>query len=126
MYDVSNSGDYRTMETINSRQKKDIRLIGKFVEVYCTGKHRESEHTPVILPADLGERTLCQECASFLEYAVTKRLKCPLEAEKPTCKHCRIHCYDKLHREKVREIMSYAGRKLMMRGRLDYIWHYFF
>ena len=63
---------------------------------------------------------------SFLEYAITKRLKCPLEAEKPTCKHCRIHCYDKLRREKVREIMSYAGRKLMMRGRLDYLWHYFF
>jgi hypothetical protein len=53
-------------------------------------------------------------------------MNCPLEAEKPTCKHCRIHCYDKTHREKVREIMSYSGRKLMMRGRLDYLWHYFF
>lgn len=114
------------METINSHQKKDIRLIGKFVEVYCTGKHREAEHTCVALPADLGERVVCTECASFLEYAIAKRLKCPLEAEKPTCKHCRIHCYDKLRREKVREIMSYAGRKLMMRGRLDYLWHYFF
>lgn len=114
------------METITKQQKKDIRLIGKFVEVYCSGKHPGSEHTCVALPADLGERVVCPECASFLEYAVTKRLKCPLEAEKPTCKHCRIHCYDKLRREKVREVMSYAGRKLMMRGRIDYIWHYFF
>ena len=114
------------MEAMNREQKKDIRLIGKFVEVYCAGKHHAAERVTITLPADLGERSICQECGSFLEYAVAKRLKCPLEAEKPTCKHCRIHCYDKPRREKVREIMSYAGRKLMIRGRLDYLWHYFF
>lgn len=114
------------MEPMNRQQKNDIRLIGKFVEVYCVGKHPGVERTSVTLPEGLEERTLCPECAAFLEYAVTKRLKCPLETEKPTCKHCRIHCYDKPRREKVREIMAYAGRKLMMRGRLDYLWHYFF
>lgn len=114
------------MESITRQQKKDIRLIGKFVEVYCAGKHRAAEQTRIILPAGLGERRLCPDCASFFEYAMAKRLKCPLEAEKPSCKHCRIHCYDKPHREKVREIMAYAGRRLMMRGRLDYLWHYFF
>lgn len=114
------------MEAVTVHQKKDIRLIGKFVEVYCAGKHRDAKRSPVTLPAGLGERSLCPECASFLEYAVTKRLKCPLEAGKPDCKHCRIHCYDRPRREKVREIMSYAGRRLMLRGRLDYVWHYFF
>jgi len=114
------------MEDVTRHQKKDIRLIGKFVEVYCAGKHGTAERSQVSLPAGLEARTLCRECAAFLEYAVLKRLKCPLEAEKPTCKHCRIHCYDRTRREKVREIMGYAGRRLMMRGRLDYIWHYFF
>lgn len=114
------------MKEITRRQKKDIRLIGKFVEVYCAGKQHDAEPARVPLPAGMGERTLCPECAAFLEYAIRKRLNCPLEAEKPTCKHCRIHCYDKPHCEKVREIMAYAGRKLMMRGRLDYLWHYFF
>jgi len=101
------------MEAITKQQKKDIRLIRKFVEIYCAGKQHSAE------------QHLCPECATFLEYAIAKRLKCPLEAEKPTCKHCRVHCYDTLHREKMREIMSYAGRKLVMRGRLDYLWHYF-
>ncbi len=114
------------METLNRQQKKDIRLIGKFVEVYCNAKHRGAGQLPAPLPAGLGERTLCPECSLFLEYAIFKRMKCPLEAEKPTCKHCRIHCYDKPRRDMIREIMSYSGRKLMMRGRLDYIWHYFF
>jgi hypothetical protein len=115
-----------TMETMTKLQKKDIRLIGKFVEVYCSGNHGTSECSPFPLPEDLGERRLCAECAEFMAYAVARRMKCPLEAEKPSCKHCRIHCYNKANLAKVKEIMAYSGKKLMMRGRLDYIWHYFF
>lgn len=115
-----------TMETLTKHQKNDIRLIGKFVEVYCAGRHGSSERSPFALPGDLGQRKLCRECAAFMAYAVGKRIKCPLEAEKPSCKHCRIHCYAAEQREKVREIMGYSGRRLMMRGRLDYVWHYFF
>ena len=115
-----------TMETLSKLQKKDIRLIGKFVEVYCAGKHEMSAKQSFLLPEDLGERQMCADCAGFMAYAVARRLKCPLEAEKPTCKHCRIHCYNKPQLAKVREIMSYSGRRLMLRGRLDYIWHYFF
>ncbi len=115
-----------TMEALTKHQKKDIRLIGKFVEVYCNGKHGDISRSPFLLPEDLGQRRVCSDCATFMKYAVSKRVKCPLEAEKPSCKHCRIHCYSKEQREKVREIMSYSGRKLMMCGRLDYVWHYFF
>jgi hypothetical protein len=114
------------MESLTKYQKKDIRLLGKFVEVYCAGKHPDADRTAFTLPAGLGERNLCTECILFLEYAVAKRLKCPLETEKPTCKHCRIHCYDRPRRELVREIMGYAGRRLMTRGQLDYLWHYYF
>ena len=114
------------METITKQQLKDIRLIGKFVEVYCLGKHPDAERTPFPLPVGAGERSLCPECASFLGYATKRRLKCSLEAEKPSCKHCHTHCYAKPQLAKVKEIMAYSGRKLMLRGRLDYIWHYFF
>ncbi len=114
------------METLLKQQKKDIRLIGKFVEVYCAGKHMGVEKHPFLLPEALGKRQMCAECAGFMTYAVARRLKCPLEAEKPSCKHCRIHCYAAPQLAKVKEIMAYSGRKLMMRGRLDYIWHYFF
>ena len=114
------------MNECTALQKKDIRLIGKFVEVYCAGKHRGAERALVAQPAGLGERNLCPECAAFLGYATARRMKCPFEAEKPTCKHCRTHCYAKPQLAKVKEIMAYSGRTLMLRGRLDYIWHYFF
>lgn len=114
------------METFTRQQKKDIRLIAAFVEVYCAGRHGAAERTAVELPSQPGSRHLCRECALFMEYCVAKRMKCPLELEKPSCKHCRIHCYAPPQRELIREIMAYSGRKLIMRGRVDYLWHYFF
>jgi hypothetical protein len=115
-----------SMEMITKLQKKDIRLIGKFVEVYCAGRHSPVKRLPFGLPAGLGERRLCPECTEFMKYTITRRMMCPFEAEKPTCKHCKIHCFVPQQRERIREIMAYSGRKLIMCGRLDYIWHYFF
>ena len=114
-----------TMETITRHQKKDIRLISKFTEVWCEG-HGHLERKPLALPGELAPVMLCNECCSFMEYAVKKRLRCPLESEKPSCKHCKIHCYAPPQRELVKKIMAYSGRKLILKGRLDYIWHYFF
>ena len=114
------------METMTKHQKKDIRLIGTFVEVYCAGRHGSTRRVIFPLPAGLGERRLCSACSEFLAYSMAKRMKCPLESEKPTCKACRIHCYATAQRKKVREIMAYSGWRIMLRGRLDYVWHYFF
>lgn len=114
------------METLTKLQEKDIRLIGTFVEVYCAGRHGSSERSLFCLPAGVGGRRLCSECAEFMAYAVARRMKCPLEAGKPSCKHCRVHCYTKANLAKVKEIMAYSGKKLLLRGRLDYLWHYFF
>ncbi len=113
-----------TMKTLTKHQKKDIKLIGRFVEVYCAGHHSTTGWGSFPLPAQLGELRICSECARIMEYAVNKRLKCPLENEKPSCKRCRIHCYAPAEREKIREIMAYSGRRMIMRGRLDYVWHY--
>jgi hypothetical protein len=90
-------------------QIKDIKLIGKFVEVYCKGKHRTAERTPVDLPENLGQRNLSPEYAPFLRYAITRRLKCPLEAEKPSCKHCKTYCYAKPQLAKVKKPLIFRG-----------------
>jgi len=33
--------------------------------------------------------------------------------EKPVCSDCRVHCYRKNEREKIREIMKYAGPRMV-------------
>ncbi|ABK97940.1 conserved hypothetical protein [Pelobacter propionicus DSM 2379] len=115
-----------TMETMTKRQKKDIRLLTGFVRLYCAGHHGETSRVDVRLPADLGTVPLCGECGQLLSYAVSKRLSCPLEGEKPSCKRCRIHCYGDRERQKIRQVMAWAGKRMIMSGRLAYLWHYLF
>ena len=95
------------------KQEKDIRVLATFIGTYCRGKHKSRK----------GE--LCADCSGLLAYAQMKREKCPLDP-KPECKHCHIHCYGKNQRAAIREVMGYSGRRLLLRGRLDLLWHYFF
>ena len=95
------------------KQEKDIRVLESFVGTYCRGRHQSRKGV------------LCAECSALLEYARAKRAKCPLDP-KPDCKNCPINCYAKAQRAAIREVMAYSGRRLLLRGRLDLLWHYFF
>lgn len=109
-------------------ERKDLKILALFTTVYCAA-HHDGELFPLDkLPASLRvskSYSCCQECRDFLDYAIERRLRCPLE-DKPSCKHCPVHCYRPGHREKVREIMRYSGKALIRRGRLDLLWHYLF
>lgn len=118
------------MDTLTRQQAKELKVLLTFVRVFCKAKHGEETVSPVSLPPEVAALSgkpvsLCPECAALVAHAVQKRRKCPLDP-KPSCKHCHIHCYSKEYRARIREIMAYSGRKMIMRGRLDYLWHYFF
>ena len=117
------------MNEFTNKQLQDIHTLITFTRVYCRAKHHE-DRTAIDIPPQLVARfkagvQLCPACQEFLAYALQKRSKCTLEP-KPSCKHCHIHCYSKEYRAKVREIMAFSGRRLLLRGRIDYLWHYFF
>ncbi len=114
------------MEQFTCAQKKDLKVLVSFVRFFCRAKHSDRPRVAVAAPGVLsGDTQLCAECAGLVTYALEKRRKCPLDP-KPSCKNCHIHCYSKEHRALIREIMAYSGRRMIMRGRLDYLWHYFF
>ncbi|MBN1958531.1 MAG: nitrous oxide-stimulated promoter family protein [Desulfuromonadales bacterium] len=113
---------------LTRREKKDLQILALFTAVYC----RDHQHQATMRLTDLPEQLrklsgyrYCSDCLEFLEYAVERRMRCPLE-DKPSCKHCSVHCYRPGHREKVREIMRFSGQRLILRGRLDLLWHYLF
>lgn len=115
---------------LNKQEKKDIKVLALFTAAYCSARHSGEKSSlvltePRLQGLGLDRFRLCAECREFLDYAFVRRLKCPL-VPKPTCKHCHVHCYRPGHREKVKEIMRFSGRRLILRGRLDLLWHYFF
>ena len=76
--------------------------INLMIKLYCKGKHQKAE--------------LCSECKEIVEYAHRKLENCKFGDEKPTCEKCSVHCYQKNQRQKIREVMRYAGPRM--------IWHY--
>lgn len=93
-------------------KEKDRYIVEQFIGIYCQGKH----HT--------AKGTLCPECADLLAYAEERLRRCPQDP-KPDCKHCTIHCYRPAYRERIREVMRYSGKRLIFKGRLDLLRHYF-
>lgn len=116
------------MDDLTPRQQKDLRLLAHFVELFCRSRHRASRNgfteSGVTGLAGTTEQ-LCPECADLMEYAARRLRRCPLKP-KPSCKNCPVHCYRPDYRQKVREIMAWSGKRLILRGRLDLIFHYFF
>ena len=55
-------------------------------------------------------------------HAFVKRQTCPM-SPKPSCKKCPQNCYASAYRARIREVMKVSGRRLVLRGRLDYLLH---
>lgn len=114
-----------SMEQYTKAEKKELDVLISFVRIFCTAKHGAGIEKKDACEMS-GEKTLlCRECADLVEYAIEKLRRCPL-APKPSCKKCRIHCYGKEQRARIREIMAFSGRRMILRGRLDYLRHYLF
>lgn len=106
-------------------QVSDLKVLVRFIGIYCNARHGEDIRDVMELPSCLGKPVmLCTECSALVAYGIQKRRLCPLDP-KPSCRKCPIHCYSSECRARIREIMAFSGRRMILRGRLDYIWHYF-
>ncbi|MFV0537604.1 MAG: nitrous oxide-stimulated promoter family protein [Dysgonomonas sp.] len=88
------------------------RTVGKMIHLYCHAKH--------------GTRhTLCATCTELNEYAQKRLSKCVYGNEKPTCKKCPVHCYAPSMKAKIKEVMHYAGPRMLFRSPLLAVIHVF-
>ena len=86
----------------SSRAQRDKKTVTAMIRIYCAAHH--GRH---------GE--LCSECRGLLEYSCSKIENCQLLGHKPTCAKCRIHCYDAVRREHIRQVMRYSGPRMIYR-----------
>ena len=105
---------------------KDNRILAEFIRVFCNRRHG-TQPKFIWNEVDLGIKSpqLCDDCSKLLSYSVARRELCPL-GPKPSCKNCEIHCYAPEYRQKIREVMKYSGKYLILHGRLDLLFHYLF
>lgn len=85
------------------RMTREARTIEAMALIYCHDKHGAR-----------GE-ALCAACQELLTYAGARLDKCPYQEGKTTCVKCPTHCYKPEKREAVREVMRYAGPRMMLK-----------
>ncbi len=89
------------MELRTPKLKREFKTIKVMIECYCRGVHKTKQG-------------LCSDCSKLLEYAKTRLLRCPFKENKPTCVKCPVHCYQPELRQKVKEVMRYAGPRIIL------------
>lgn len=80
------------------RERKTIRAM---IELYCRRHHHPAE-------------ALCPECQQLMDYAMQRIERCPFKENKPTCANCTVHCYKPAMRQQVRQVMRYAGPRMLV------------
>jgi hypothetical protein len=84
------------------RIEREKRTVSSMITLYCRGRHGSTGN-------------LCPECAELQAYALQRLEKCPFAPEKPACANCTVHCYKPGMRERIREVMRYAGPRMLLR-----------
>lgn len=87
---------------MHPRLKRDQKTLDLMIDMYCHDKHAQTDET-------------CAECTTLKEYAQLRREKCPYQEQKTICAKCPTHCYKKSMRDKIREVMIYAGPHMLIR-----------
>lgn len=90
------------METMHPRIVRERDTIEKMTFLFCRQVHGSARGT------------LCADCQSLMDYAVERLEKCPFQEKKSTCAKCTVHCYKPVMRERVRQMMRYAGPRMLL------------
>jgi hypothetical protein len=92
------------------RLVREKQTIAAMVAIYCRDRHGPSGR-------------LCAECQALVDYALARLDRCPFGSRKPTCAKCPIHCYKPQMRARVKEVMRYAGPRMLLRHPLLSLLH---
>lgn len=98
----------RAQRLATPRLARELDTIAAMLRIHCRARHRAAA-------ADGGAGGLCADCDALLAYARKRLALCPYGTDKPTCVNCPIHCYGRRQREAVRDVMRYAGPRMLWR-----------
>lgn len=83
------------------RIEREKKTVNSMIALYCKAHHH---------PVD----GLCEDCNLLIAYSNTRLDRCKFGEEKPVCSKCPVHCYKKDRKEQIREVMRYAGPRMIV------------
>ncbi len=92
------------------REEETIRVM---IGIYCHGNHGTKSQ-------------LCPDCVELMSYAKARLAKCPFKKAKTTCAKCPVHCYKPTMRDRVKDVMRYAGPRMTTRHPILALFHFIY
>ena len=97
---------------ISRKLQHERRIVADMIALYCRKKH--------------STRELCDDCRALAEYADRRTMVCPKMAEKTFCSQCKSHCYRQDMRERIREVMRFAGPRIILHHPIAALRHLYY
>lgn len=104
----------RTQEESQKKRELESTVVTELIALYCQHKHGK-------LSKD--EQALCSSCRELNAYAQERISHCPFMETKTFCSNCKVHCYETQKREEIRQVMRYAGPRLLLKRPLMVLHH---
>lgn len=82
-----------------SNIEKEKQIAEQMIRLYCRKKEKNEQ--------------LCPKCRELLAYAHARLSHCLFGEKKTTCRLCPVHCYKPKMKEQMREVMRYAGPRML-------------
>ena len=89
------------MSRIRDKREREKKIVSFMIGLYCQKQHGIK-----------GE--LCPNCRELLAYAVLRSDLCPFMETKTFCSNCKVHCYNREMREKIRGVMRFSGPRMIL------------
>jgi hypothetical protein len=86
-----------------TRRAREFTMIDAMLRIYCRSHHGAKY------------AALCDDCTALHDYARRRLERCVFGETKPTCANCAVHCYKANMREHIRQVMCWAGPRMLRR-----------
>ena len=104
---------------IRRKRERETRTVSQMVAIHCAGNHPKDERTEW---AVCGE-PVCPACKALDDYACLRTQHCRRMGEKVSCETCPHHCYAPAMREQIRQVMRYAGPRMLKKHPISAVRH---
>ena len=95
----------------HTRLMREEETIRAMIGIYCRDTHGT-------------KGSFCADCEELMSYAKVRLTRCPFKEAKTTCAKCPVHCYKPAMRDKVNDIMRYAGPRMTIRHPILALFHF--
>lgn len=102
---LSEGAARRAARMATPRLQRERKTLGHMLVLWCREHHGQAARD---------DRGLCSACGALQDYADKRLAACPFGPEKPTCAKCQIHCYGPRQRETTRQVMRWAGPRMLL------------